>query len=205
MVFLAMAICAGFGLLRVLEWGARIHNLAAATLFVGVAAVALVSPWIGTSEVEVFTLGTRAARDPTLMETLQGDELTWMAVIAPSLGERCTVAVPENISVGSYAYSGFRHVLFSWAAPGNTARVRWRDIYSYIPTDAERRNVNNILVTAQTSPERFRDLVDRYGVDRVLVNETLVESPALEGYRTQGALGDQENFAVIYTGECSSD
>jgi hypothetical protein len=202
MVFLAMAICAGFGLLRVLEWAARIHNLAAATLFVGISAIALASPWIGTSEVKGFTLATRAARDSTLMETLQGDELTWMAVMSPSLGNRCTVAVPENISVGSYAYSGFRHILYGWASPGNTARVRWKDIYSYIPTDAERRTVNE-LVTAPTSPERFRDLVGRYGVDRVLVHESVVESPALQGYRTQGALGGEENFAVVYTGECT--
>ena len=203
MVFLSAAICAGFGFFWLLEQASRLHRLVAVILFLGVAAVALASPWIGTREVKDATLEMRASRDPTLMEALQGDELTWPAVLSPSLGDRCTVAVPEDVSVMSYAYTGYRHVLFGWASPGNTARVRWRDIYSYIPPDAVRRSVNTMLVTAQASPERFRDLVERYGVDRVLVNESLVELPALEGYRIEGALGGGQNFGVVFTGDCS--
>ena len=204
MVFLALAICAGFGLCWILERATRIHWGVAVVLFVAVSAVALASPWTGSSEVKDATLRMPASRDPTLMATLQGDEQTWMSVLSPSLGKRCSVAVPEHLSVNSYAHSGFRHVIFGWALPGNTARVRWQDIYSYIPTDAERRSVNTILVTAQASPERYRDLIDRYGIDRVLVNETLLESPALESYRIEGALGENENFGVVFTGDCSN-
>jgi len=203
MVFIAAAICAGFGFCWVLEQASRLHRLVAIVLFLAVSALALASPWIGSREVKDATLEMRASRDPTLMEALQGDELRWPAVMSPSLGDRCTVAVPEDVSVMSYAYSGYRHVLFGWASPGNTARIRWRDIYSYIPSDAVRRSVNTMLVTAQASPERFRDLVERYGVDRVLVNESLVDSPALEGYRIEGALGGEENFGVVFTGDCS--
>jgi hypothetical protein len=182
---------------------ARLHRLVALALFLGVAAAALASPWIGTREVVDATLEMPASRDPSLMEALQGDKRAWPVVMSPSLGERCIVAVPEDNSVNSYAFSGYRHLLYGWADPGNTARIRWRDIYSYIPPDAVRRSVNSILVTAQASPERFRDLVERYGVDRILVNESLVDAAALGGYRVEGALGGEENFVVVFTGDCS--
>ena len=203
LVFLTAAICGGFGFFWLLEQVSRLHRIVAGALFVAVSAVALASPWIASREVKEATLEMPASRDPTLMEALQGDELTWPAVMSPSLGNRCTVAVPEDVSVMSYAYSGHRHILFGWASPGNTARIRWRDIYSYIPSDAVRRSVNTVLVAAQASRGRFRDFVDRYGVDRVLVNESLVDSPALEGYRIEGALGGEENFGVVFTGDCS--
>ena len=202
MVFLAIAICAGYGLFWIVERLAGIHILIAVVVMLAVSAAALASPLIGTTDFERALVASRGERDPTVGQTLTGNELTWLAVLSPDLGDRCTVAVPENLSVESYAYSGYRHVMFGRAKGRNTARIRWKNIYEEIGLQSMRRSVNQVLVTASTSSERFRELIDRYGVDRVLVYGTVVESPALEGFRIQGARGWDSNYAVVYTGEC---
>jgi hypothetical protein len=203
-VFLALAICAGFGLFRLLERVARWHLAPAVVVFGAICVFALASPWIGTRDVEDPDQPGLSPKDPSLTAALQGDETAWMAVISPVPGRHCTVAVPEKLMVHSYAYTGYRHVIYGWAKPGNTARVRWKEIYSYIPTDAQRRRDNDILVHAVGSWQSYREVLDRYGVDRVLVFAELAESPALAGYKMEPARRRDGEFVVVHTGPCSA-
>jgi hypothetical protein len=204
MFFLALAICAGFGLFWLLDRAASWHIAAAVAVFGAVSVFALASPWIGTRDVQDPDQVGLIPIDATLTAALQGDETAWMAVLSSAPGRLCTVAVPEELMVISFAFNGYRHVIYGWAKPPNTARVRWKEIYSHIPTEADRRRVNDILVYAVGSRKSYREVLDRYGVDRVLVFKVHAESPALAGYRMEPARSHGEEFVVVHTGNCSS-
>jgi hypothetical protein len=205
MFFQAVAVCGGFGLAWALQEMARLHRVAAVALIVAVSAVALASPWIGSRQVKKELLAKKLSANPALMAALRGDMSSWPAAISPTPGQRCTIAVPRPLTVASYAYTGYRHVWYVWTnVHRNSARVRWREIYSYIPTDAERRFDNEVLTTAQGVTGRYyREIVERYGVDRVIVPEAALDSTALDGYRIDEGYSGNTRYGVVHTGDCS--
>jgi len=205
MFFQAAAICGGFGLVWVLQGVARFHRVAAIALIVAVSAVALASPWIGSRQVKKELLRKSLSAHPALMAALRGDMSSWPAALSPAPGQHCTIAVPRGQTVISYAYTGYRHVWYVWVrVHRNSARVRWRDIYLHIPTDAERRFANEVLTSAQGVTSRYyREIIERYGVDRVLVPEAALNSPALDGYKIEEGYGGNKRFGVVHTGDCS--
>lgn len=202
--YLTAAICGGFALFWILERAARAHVVAAIAVFVTVSVVALASPLIGAGQVKEELLRSAATGNPTRRAALRGQE-NWLTALAPAPGRRCTIAVPKEISIDSYAFTGYRHVLYAFSNTiGNMARVRWREIYLDIPTEADRLEANSILVSARGSADRYREIVDRFQVDRVLVPETALGSPALEGFKIEETDGTGEDFGVVHTGECST-
>ncbi|MGH2787656.1 MAG: hypothetical protein ACRDJV_07065 [Actinomycetota bacterium] len=205
MFFQAVAICGGFGLVWALQGMARFHRVAAIALIVAVSAAALASPWIGSRQVKKELLAKSLSSNPALMAALRGDMSSWPAALSPAPGQRCTIAVPRPLTVISYAYSGYRHVWYVWSrAHRNSARVRWRDIYLHIPTDSERRFANEVLTSAQGATGRYyRKIIERYGVDRVIVPEAALNSPALDGYKIEEASSGNEAYGVVHTGDCS--
>jgi hypothetical protein len=201
---LAVAICGSFGLLWILEKAVRLHVMAGILLLGAVSGVGLASPLIGTLLLKEDLLSRPGSGDPALRTALRGEEYSWLNVLSPAPGQRCTIAIPEHLTVRGYAYTGYRMVSYVWARrPVNRARVRWREIYSHIPTDAERQVATRRLVFAQGSKVRYREVVARYGVDRVLVPGALLDSPALDGYQIDEAYNGSEIFGVVHTGDCS--
>jgi hypothetical protein len=101
------------------------------------------------------------------------------------------VAAPLNVDTAVASYTGFRSVLFRWDSyKVNLARIRWRNIYEYVPGDRERLASNIVLVTGRGSPEEWRTLAERFGVDLVVVNAANAASPAFDGYRKDPAPPD---------------
>jgi hypothetical protein len=203
LLFQATAICGGFGLLWILQRTARLHRVVAVVLFATLSAISLASPWIGTQQVKEALEGRRLSAT-ALPATLRGDQ-TWLSAMSPAPGQLCTIAVPKELTVLSHAYTGHRLVWYVWSkVHSNSARVRWRDIYSYIPTGAERQAANRILVSPQgISPQYYKRIVERFGVDRVLVPKAALDAPALNDYEIEGGNGEEDSFGVVHTGNCT--
>jgi hypothetical protein len=204
LLFQATAICGGFGLLCLLQGVARLHRVVAIVLFAALAAIALASPWIGTQQLKEELLRTKFS-NPALRAALRGDQSSWLSALAPAPGHLCTIAVPREVTVLSHSYTGYRLVWYVWTrVHSNSGRVRWREIYSHIPTDAERRFANQILVSPQgINPRYYQEIIDRFGVDRVLVPKAALGAPALDGYQIEEGHGGAKVFGVVHTGNCT--
>ncbi|MQA99012.1 MAG: hypothetical protein GEU78_01755 [Actinobacteria bacterium] len=178
MFFQAAAICGGIGIAWVFERLARFTMIPAILIAAMLAYAAFASPW-QISRI----LPDDLFLDPLLVSALHGEEDPWMAALSPNTGERCVVAVPGWITGKAFAYSGYRLVWYVWTKPRrNSARVRWRNIYSLIVPDLDRRADVARLTEGIGPPRLFRDAIERYGVDRIVVPKRFASSPVYKGY-----------------------
>ena len=80
---------------------------------------------------------------------------------------------------------------------GNSARIRWRDIYEVITPEDQRIRHRDALVNGTSDPG---PIVTRYGVDIVVAEPEAPEGP----YRAYGApTVSEEGYRVYRTGDCS--
>ena len=169
----------------------RRHRVPAVALGAAVAAV-LVGLGLPSS-VHASSLG-RPRHAGLVTQSLRGDDTLLNRLLEDSgspSGARCVVAAPLNVDTAVASYTGYRSVLFRWDSyKVNLARIRWRNIYEHVPGDRERLASNIVLVTGRGTPEEWRALAERFGVDLVVVNSANAASPAFDGYRKDPAPPD---------------
>jgi hypothetical protein len=116
---------------------------------------------------------------PGLTRALEGDETHALNALSDYGSGVCAVAIPGARS--AFSYTGFRFVFYrSDRRPENAARIRWAEIYDQIVPEAQRIRDNELLRTGSITPEQFRAIERRYGLDVVIVP---VKSASAEAFR----------------------
>lgn len=182
---LAVGILAGIGAGDLVVRAARAGRVRAGAL----AAVILVLALPFSVAIAVEDLRTPPGA-PVLARTMLGEPSVF-SLVAGAGSRECVVAAPHSVGFRLWSYTGFRLVAYLGRDVhlGNYARIRWRDIYRTIPSDAERLADNDLLLDGATPPARWRTVADRYGVDLVVVPEPAASGRAFEGLDEVGRDG----------------
>jgi hypothetical protein len=195
LLHLAVVTFAALGASEVLERAARWHvAVAGALAFILIALV-------GWSSVR-SALADPRSRD-SLLEAVRGGPGALLNIVSSTPGRRCVAAVPPDIDIPTFAYTGYRLVLFRWPLyTTNLARIRWREIYDHVPGDDERLVDNTTITTGSTDPAAWNELVRRYGVDVVVAPARFAQAPAFRGLPARPARGLSQDYVVISVGPC---
>lgn len=204
---LGIALWAAIGLSDLLvwlwrsRWAAVTRGIAVITAIV-VLGLALPSPTVGTLALaKKFGTGTHSV----LGKSLRGQADTVLSLVSPRPGWRCIAAVPLPLQPYVFSYTGYRlveerHANYST----NQARIRWKDIYRYIPGDLARDRANGILTTGAGTASRFRALVRQYGVDVIVAPAADARSRNFAGYRIEPAKPfRQVSYVVVWLHACA--
>jgi hypothetical protein len=165
LLYLSLALYAALGVSDLFERAKAARRWVAAALVAVVLAVALPSPVVAGLAVSDY-----GRESESIQWALRGDRRALLNLISPTTGDRCVAAVPFELDEPTWAYTGYRLVLFRWPVlhPGNLARIRWAGIYEHIPGDEQRIEDNRTLVRGLTDLRSWRQVADRYGVDVVV-------------------------------------
>jgi hypothetical protein len=157
----------------------------------------VVSPALGST-----IYPERFPANPTIAASLEGDR-TYLNAMAPEPGMRCVAAVPGNaLARQTFSYTGYRLVQWVTAEDReNWARIRWADIYRYIPDDLERAKFNRIL-TRGTPAESWLGLAVRFGVNFVLVPEARADSALFGDFAQQHFSINKKSFTLVRVKDC---
>jgi Dolichyl-phosphate-mannose-protein mannosyltransferase len=92
----------------------------------------------------------------------------------------CAAAVPRPLL--SYSYTGFRFLVVpSSRREENDARIRWAEIYDDIVPQEQRVRDDELLMSGTATPEQFATMVERYGLDVVVVPSESASAEAFQG------------------------
>ncbi len=194
---LGLALFAALGATALLERMRRFPAIAVGTAVL-VFGLGVASPVLGS-----VIYPEKFPANPTIAASLEGDK-TYLNAMAPEPGRRCVAAVQGNtLARQTFSYTGYR--LVQWVTSEdreNWARIRWTDIYRYIPDDSERATNNRILTRGLGSPERWAELTERFGVNFVLVPQARADSAAFEGYPQQDFSVNEKSFTLVRVKDC---
>jgi hypothetical protein len=172
---LPLALLAGLGAHFI---GARLAQWArpAAWGFAAcVVALALPSPLIAS-----LALPSEINTPVKLRRSLEGEGGQLLNVLARYGDGVCAAAVPSPGA--AFPYTGYQFVLFGDpSVRENAARIRWADIYDHIVPEAERVRDQELLMSGTATPEQFRAIVERYGLDFIVVPERAASAEAFAG------------------------
>jgi len=157
-------------------------------------------------------LPMQTSRTPGLARALLGRGTNVFTALANAGPGRCVVAAPLGLATGVFAYTGYRLVAFrgpnstiqaraGGPAAQNFARIRWKRIYSVIPSQRDRLRDNAILTEGRASVPVWRAVAGRYGVDLVVADRRLAASPAFAPLRRLDT-GSADRFIVLRAGAC---
>lgn len=195
---LGAALFAAVGATAVLDRVARYRTVGAGVAAAVVVALGIVSPVLGST-----LYPSRYPANQLIAESLE-DRPTLLNAMAPAPDRRCVAAVPgDALARQVFAYTGYR--LVQWVtAQGrhNWGRIRWRDIYRYIPGDLERAADNQVLTTGRGSPARWRALARKYGVDFVVVPQARAASPVFDRYPKQRFSLEELPVTLVRVKDC---
>ena len=192
---LAVGILAGVGAGDLVVRAARVRRVLAGAVVAVILALAL--PF--SVAIAVDDLQTPPGA-PVLARTMLGEPSVF-SLVAGAGSRECVVAAPHSIGFRLWSYTGFRLAAYQGRDVhlGNYARIRWRDIYRTIPSDAQRLADNEALLDGATPPARWRAVADRYGVDLVVVPLPEAAGRAFEGLDEVGRDGP---FVVLSRTTC---
>jgi hypothetical protein len=200
-VYLALALIAAYGFADLTARFLK-KNVGGTALFVSiVVALGFISPLVAAVAI--------AREDPAkplyrlVNSSLIGDGITVPEVLSESGPGECTVAVPAELSRAVFSFTGYRQVLWQGEATGsNRARIRWSDIYERIVPDGIRAEENTALVEGTTTQERWKTLVDKYGVDFVVVRAQDADRGTFSGYSSRPVRLPAPGYTVFDVGNC---
>jgi hypothetical protein len=146
-----------------------------------------------------------------LHASLRGQEDTPLSRLVPEPGMACTVATAPEIGPGTFAYSGYRHLLFirtlrsleryrSGELKGHQlSHIRWRRIYrKRIPKDAERIAPNRLLTEGRGTPDRWRATAEEWGIDAVVADADFAGAPAFTEFEDEWSEQAGEGYVVMW-------
>jgi hypothetical protein len=164
LVHLGVALWAALGLTSLRDrWAAR--PLIAKVAMILIVAVALSSPLLAS-----LALPRKLPSPWLLRASLEGDNRSPLNLLAPSVGQGCTVVVPEQYAQVVFAHTGYRSVWFPYSTDDPTrARIRWATIYQHIASPDERLRDNHLLLRGSFPDDRWVHVARAYGVDRLLL------------------------------------
>jgi hypothetical protein len=168
---LALAIYGGLGAEELLRRAWRLRPLVAVGLALLVPLFALPSPLIAS-----LALARKVPGAPVLTAALQGNGSTILDAVATSGRARCVVAIDSG-GFRIFAYTGYRSVKIDVGGLSNLARTHWRDLGQSIPSDLQRIDDNRVITQGDSTPEGWRQLADRYGVNLVVVRPSNLGAP----------------------------
>jgi hypothetical protein len=217
---LGVALCAALGASDLLRPSVRLPRWVPMLAVALTVALAVPSPVLGSLALDdkldaVRNESELVPAELGLRPSLQGRRETVLARLAPEPGMGCTAAVPPGISVGTFSYTGYRHVLYARTVPAveriekgragerQLAHVRWKKIYEQIPPDSERLPANLLLTQGGASPQRWREVAREWGVDVVVIRAARTDAPAFRPYASRIASQGDEAFYVLWIDDCS--
>lgn len=171
---------------------ARVLSIAAGLL---IAAVAISSPIAAN-----LALPTAFEVDPALSASLRGQSATMLSLIDQGAGERRSLAVPRATGHVVFGYTGYRLTTFYWAKH-DFGHIRWRRILSVIGGRSSRETATEKLTTGSSSPQGWKRLAQKYGVDGVIAERRYAASPAFRECRIERTVAPSR-FIVIDVDSC---
>lgn len=193
--YLSIALLAALGLTELLSFlRARSRSLGLAAL-AGVTAIAWASPVVAS-----IALPNTIGRYPEIEDAMR-EEPSSLLYQLRQLGPGCTVAAPQDIAREVFSYTGFRLVLWtgSWFGD-NRARIRWADIYERIGSQEQRIEDNRALVDG--GPNDLNAILERYGVDLVVLPEPLIGGPTLAARQHLPATYGDKGYSIVKIRDC---
>jgi hypothetical protein len=171
---LPLGILAGLGA----HWlGTLLWERSRAAAWVGAACVvglAVPSPVIASLALPAVFPGSPSAR------ALEGDPDQALNALSEYGDGICAAAVPRPLL--SFSHTGFRFLVVpsSWREE-NDARIRWAEIYDHIVPQEQRVRDDELLMSGTATPEQFATIVERYGLDVVVVPAGSAGAEAFQG------------------------
>ena len=198
LVYMGVAM---FGALGVTELFARMGArrgllIATAVLLVTLSVPSLVSATVAYPRER----GTLPISENALLEK----DDTILKLMAPKPGERCVAAVPPSLSHQVFGYTGYRLVVFRWTQWlwANAPHLRWKEIYEHITPTRERGRDNTVLTQGSEDVELWRSLVDKYGVDVVVVPAHRIDAASFAGSQPEEATDGLLTMHVVHVTDC---
>jgi hypothetical protein len=195
LLHLGIALMAAMGLADILARVFARSRPVAVGLGVLVAAIAITSPMIAS-------IAYTRDQEPGefVAPAMRGDSEALLNLIAPETGKRCNVAVPRDLEVATWSYTGYRLVQFGWPfRQQNPARIRWRDIYERIPGDDERSVANETLLSG-ADKELWQETADRFNIDIVVTDPASADGPSLADFESD--IANDIPLAVVQVDDC---
>lgn len=193
---LPVALLAGIGAHAVVTRVGRRSRPAAWVTGFAVAALALPSPVIAS-----LALPRVVPVPPAKTEAVRAGGENLLTALAEYGDGVCAVAAPATGAV--FSYTGFR--LVSYGIPErreNPARIRWKSIYDRIGTAGERRRDQLLLTTGAAGEPAFRRIVNRYGLDVVVVPAEWGDADAFRGLPRRVARLGAQTYVLVGIDEC---
>jgi hypothetical protein len=193
---LPLALLAGLGAHFVGARIARWARPAAWAFAAGVVALALPSPLIAS-----LALPSELGTSPDLQLALEGDRRKLLNVLARYGDGACSAAVPSPGS--AFPYTGYRFLLYGDPnVRENAARIRWADIYDRIVPEAKRVSDQELLMTGTATREQFRAIVERYGLDFVVVPAGAASADAFRGLPGRTVQSGTRRYVLFGLDDC---
>jgi hypothetical protein len=193
---LPLGILAGLGA----HWlGTLVRARSRAAAWVGgavVLALAFPSPVIAS-----LALPSAFPASPSLTRALEGDPEEALNALSDYGEGLCAAAVPRPLL--AFSYTGFRFLLVpSDRREENDARIRWAEIYDEIVPQEQRARDDELLLSGSATPEQFAAIVDRYGLDVVIVPLESAGSDAFRGLSGRRVRLEGEEYVLFGVRPC---
>jgi 6-pyruvoyl-tetrahydropterin synthase related domain len=196
LVHLGVALYGALGLSWLLE-RVRIRLLRALAV-AAVLALAIPSPLLGS-----WAYPSKLEPPEDLTAAMQAAPLNALSFLDSPPGQRCVIAVPTNIALDVFGYTGHRFVSFPYGLESPTsARVRWRSIYEHVLPPEVRLAALDELIEGPRSARRLHALSRTYGQDKLLARETAEDRWTRLGYRPAPVRLKRETFSAVTLGPC---
>jgi hypothetical protein len=194
---LCVAIYAGLGAGVLLDRAIRASSFVAAGIALLLLTLAVPLPFAVSKDYPTHT-----ARSPELGEALLGSHQNVLTDLALAGRGRCIVATPV-LAFTAFSYTGYRLVAYqgSRGHSGNFARIRWRNIYEAIPPDGVRLADLDVLIGDGTDRATFRSLLQKYGVNLLVVPRDRAGAPVYRGLHELGS-ARSDRYSVFLITPC---
>lgn len=201
-LYFSLALFAALGAGQILVWLAKRRYWLAGVAGLLIVAVAIPSPVLGSMALPA------TIDEPMLHEALTGNPDSILNVLASQGGGACQAAVPEQIGVETFAYTGYRlvlHPLVPRPSNANRARIRWFREPLGLSNDVQRLKDNLVLTQGQGTDEHFDELVDLYDLNLIVVPSEIANTPRYRSFEARTGLdASMRSWSVLEVRPCTS-
>jgi hypothetical protein len=137
----------------------------------------------------------------SLTRALEGDPDEALNAVSDYGDGICDAAVPRPLLF--YSYTGFHFLVVpNDRRVENDARIRWTDIYQHIVPQHERLRDDDLLMGGSASPEEFDQIVQRYGLDIIVVPLESAGSEIFDGLPSRPVQLEGEEYVMFGVNPC---
>jgi hypothetical protein len=173
---LAVAIYAGLGASDLVDRARRASRSAAVAAVAFLLLFTLPSPAIAS-----LALIRNVPDSPRLTSALEGGGPNLLTVAAQAGRAPCVVSIDRG-GFRIFAYAGYQSVVVDVGErEENLARVRWKNIDRYQPSDAQRLADSTILTTGSGTAAEWLEVAHKYGVNYAYVERAHMNGAAFGG------------------------